>query len=184
MWWVDVAKIRTAGDRFDHVYQAEAFAAGGQPFVVSGPVTLGLDIQKDQDRFRLVGGVQAQLSLTCSRCLEPFAMPVDAPIDLRYEPRRTELAERETEVGAEDFSTAYYDDHQIDLEQLLLEQFHLAVPMKPLCGEACRGLCAQCGVNLNRETCECVQAWDDPRLSALQGLAGSMGSGRRSRHDH
>jgi uncharacterized protein len=105
-------------------------------------------------------------------------MPVDASFDLRYEPRRTESSERETEVRDRDLSAAYYDDQQIDLGQLMSEQFHLFVPMKPLCVEACRGLCPQCGVNLNREACGCVRDWQDPRLAALKGLAA------RERRDH
>ena len=66
--------------------------------------------------------------------------------------------------------TSYYRNDAIDLNELLREQFYLALPMKPLCGEACRGLCAQCGTNLNAGTCDCQPVWDDPRLSVLKGL--------------
>jgi uncharacterized protein len=169
MWSLNVARIRSAQERFDHVYRAEDFPRGGETFEVAGPVTLGFDVYKDQDRFHLVGGVQATLSLPCSRCLEPFSMPVEAAFDLRYEPRRVGSA-GEREVLERDFSAAYYDDQQIDLGQLMSEQFHLALPMKPLCGAGCRGLCPQCGANLNREACPCVRDWHDPRLAALKEL--------------
>jgi uncharacterized protein len=42
--------------------------------------------------------------------------------------------------------------------------------MKPLCRDDCKGLCPQCGTNLNRETCTCSPKWEDPRLAALRGL--------------
>jgi uncharacterized protein len=42
--------------------------------------------------------------------------------------------------------------------------------MKPLCEEACKGLCAQCGRNLNLGACDCKFDWEDPRLAALKGL--------------
>jgi uncharacterized protein len=42
--------------------------------------------------------------------------------------------------------------------------------MKPLCVEACRGLCPQCGINLNTGTCTCDVRWEDPRLAALKSL--------------
>jgi uncharacterized protein len=42
--------------------------------------------------------------------------------------------------------------------------------MKPLCAEACRGLCPECGTNLNSVTCSCRHEWVDPRLAALKGL--------------
>ena len=54
--------------------------------------------------------------------------------------------------------------------ELLREQFYLALPMKPLCQEDCRGLCPQCGVNRNTGTCDCNVQWEDPRLAALRNL--------------
>ena len=65
---------------------------------------------------------------------------------------------------------SYYRDDQIDLNELVREQFYLALPMKPLCREDCRGLCPQCGVNWNTGTCECGSGWEDPRLAPLKGL--------------
>jgi uncharacterized protein len=53
---------------------------------------------------------------------------------------------------------------------LLREQIQLALPMKPLCTEACRGLCPECGTNLNRTQCDCTPTWEDPRLAPLKGL--------------
>jgi uncharacterized protein len=72
----------------------------------------------------------------------------------------------------EDVDTSYYRDDQIDLNELLREQFYLALPMKPLCAEGCKGLCPQCGTNLNAGSCTCTVVWEDPRLAALKGLAG------------
>ena len=46
----------------------------------------------------------------------------------------------------------------------------LALPMKPLCSEGCKGLCPQCGTNLNAASCDCSPAWKDPRLARLQVL--------------
>jgi uncharacterized protein len=42
------------------------------------------------------------------------------------------------------------------------------MPLNPLCREDCKGLCPQCGTNLNTETCDCAQEWEDPRLAALK----------------
>ena len=73
-------------------------------------------------------------------------------------------------VEDDDLSTAFYEDHVIDLGQLMQEQCYLAVPMKPLCKEDCRGLCPDCGANLNTATCQCQRAWVDPRLAVLEQL--------------
>ena len=110
------------------------------------------------------------LELACGRCLEPFELGVKTPVDLLYLPQGENRGEGESEISEEDLSTAFYRDEQIDLDALVREQFQLALPMKPLCSEGCRGLCSKCGINLNRESCSCDTSWRDPRLAALQSL--------------
>jgi uncharacterized protein len=78
--------------------------------------------------------------------------------------------EEEREIQEDDFEISYYRDDQIDLNELLREQFYLALPMKPLCSEECKGLCPQCGINRNTATCACATEWEDPRLAALRGI--------------
>ena len=56
---------------------------------------LEFEIHKDKDKFRVVGRVQSQLELACSRCVEPFGLAVDAPFDIRYLP----ASEASTEVA-------------------------------------------------------------------------------------
>lgn len=178
MLLLNLAKIRTAHERFDFVYPQDTFAADRETFSVAAPVELGFDIHKDKDKFHLIGRVQTTLEMPCSRCLEPFTMPVDATFDLRYQPRTDADDTGEREVQEDDFSAAFYEDEQIDLGQLMREQFYLVAPMKPLCQDDCRGLCAQCGTNLNKGTCQCAPRWDDPRFAALKALRDS------TRQDH
>jgi uncharacterized protein len=167
---LNLARIRTALERFEKTYAPEAVAAQGDAFAVVAPVALAFDIHKDQDQFRLAGGVNTTLELGCSRCLEPFTWPVDAAFDLRYQPRSANTGEGEREVEQDDLTTAFYENDEIDLGQLMREQFYLSLPMKPLCREDCKGLCPQCGTNLNRATCSCQRDWDDPRFAALRVL--------------
>ena len=167
---LDLRKIRTAHERYDKTYPPEAFPADSENFRVVEPVVLGFDIYKNQEQFRLAGDVKTTLELPCSRCLEPFRWPVDAHFDLRYQPHAHNTGEGEREIEEDDLSTAFYEDEQIDLGQLMSEQFYLSLPMKPLCGDDCKGLCPVCGKNLNREPCDCKRSWDDPRLAALREL--------------
>jgi uncharacterized protein len=139
-------------------------------FAVQAPVHLAFDISKDGGQFHLVGSIQSTLALVCGRCLAAIAMPVDLPFDLLYLPHAENVGEGEVEVEDDDLTTAYYRDEEIDLGQLVLEQFYLAVPMKPLCRESCQGLCPECGTNLNTSTCSCVHRWTDPRLDDLRSL--------------
>jgi uncharacterized protein len=170
---LDLAKIRTSHERFELEYAPAAVAADGDAFAVIAPVSLAFDIEKDKVRFHLAGRVRTILELPCSRCLEAFQWPVDVAFDLRYQPRSENTGEGEREIGEDDLSSAYYDNDTIDLGQLMQEQFYLALPMKPLCTDACLGLCSQCGANLNLGGCGCERRWDDPRFGALRALQNS-----------
>jgi len=112
--------------------------------------------------------------LQCSRCLEPFGLPVDREFDLRYLPHgaaEPEVdADEETEVEDDDVAVTFYRDEVIDLNELLREQFYLALPMKPLHAEDCQGICPQCGTNRNLAPCDCSPHWEDPRLAGLKTL--------------
>ena len=167
---LDLSKIRTPHERFEQVYQPEAFASGTDDFRIASPVKLSFDIHKDKSTFRLVGRTETTLAVPCSRCLEPMTVPVNAEFNLRYQPHSTNTGEGELEIEEDDLTTAFYQNDEIDLEQLMREQFYLALPMKPLCSDDCKGLCAICGTNLNRGTCECKQESLDPRLAALKQL--------------
>lgn len=167
---LNLAKIRTAEESFERVYQPEALGGDNDVYSVVAPVSLVFDIRKDKDKFHLVGRVKTTLEMLCSRCLEPFTFAVDAPFDLRYQPHALNKGEGEREIEADDLDTAYYENDEIDLGQLMQEQFYLALPMKPLCKDDCKGLCPSCGTNLNRATCDCSTKWEDPRLAALKTL--------------
>jgi uncharacterized protein len=167
---LNLAKIKDAHERFEQVYAAEQLAAAGDAFRVAAPVTLAFDIYKDGEQFRLVGAVQTVLELPCSRCLDPFTWPIDSAFDLRYQPHAHNTGEGEREIEEDDLTTAFYENQTVDLGQLMREQFYLALPMKPLCRDDCKGLCPACGTNWNKGTCECTNQWEDPRFAALKTL--------------
>ena len=167
---LDVTRYRQPQQHFARTFAPEDVAEPGDAYRIVAPVQVEFDIHKDKDKFRLAGSARTELEQPCSRCLEPFRMPVDAAFDLRYHPASAMATESEAEIEADDLETSYYRDDQIDLNELLREQFYLALPMKPLCGEDCRGLCPQCGTNLNTGTCECAPTRVDPRLAVLRDL--------------
>jgi uncharacterized protein len=167
---LDLTKIHSQPEHYEKVYAAERFAEDSETFRVVAPVSLEFDISKDKEHFRLVGGVETVVELPCSRCLEPFTRPVAARFDLRYQPHTHNKGEGEREIEEDDLSTAFYEGDEIDLGQLMREQFYLSLPMKPLCREDCRGLCVVCGTNLNAGACECKSTWEDPRLAVLKSL--------------
>jgi uncharacterized protein len=167
---LDLTQFRQPETDVVRRYEPEEFEGRTSQFRVAEPVELRFKVQKDKDRYRLVGALKALLELPCSRCLEPFQLPVDSSFDIRYLPQSQNTGEAESEVEEDDLSDAFYRDEQIDLRQLMEEQLYLALPMKPLHSEDCKGLCPNCGANLNESTCQCQVRWEDPRLAGLKAL--------------
>jgi len=176
---LNLKSIRSAEERFEQVYGSEQLGRDGDGFKLAAPVRLAFDVYKTNDRFRLVGKVEATVELECSRCLEPLLRAVETNFDLRYQPHSLNTGEGEREIEEDDLTTAFYENDTIDLGQLILEQLYLALPMKPLCAADCKGLCPVCGANLNIASCSCTSPWDDPRLAALKELQGSPTQGKR-----
>jgi uncharacterized protein len=118
---------------------------------------------------RLVGGLQARLELNCARCLEPVTRPVNREFDLLYRPQGSDAGQEEASVAQDESEVGYYTGDGLLLEDVLREQLLLAIPMKVVCSEACKGLCPQCGKNLNQGACSCERT-QDSRWEALKGL--------------
>jgi len=168
---LDLTRYRQPLTHFSRVFQPEDVGQEGDVYRIVAPVVVEMDVHKDKARFRLEGTARTELELPCSRCVEPYRMPVNAAFDLRYLPAsEAAAAEGETEIAEEDLDTSVYRDDLIDLHDVLREQFYLALPMKPLCREDCAGLCPQCGTNRNTGTCSCVLELVDPRLAPLRRL--------------
>jgi uncharacterized protein len=135
-------------------------------------VRLTGELQKDGDGFAFSGDIATHATLGCGRCLEPYGLPLDMHFDLLYTSRPEARDRRgECRVDVDSFTEVQFDGARIDLDALLAEQIYLALPLKPLCRDGCRGLCSRCGANLNSAECGCTAATEpDPRLTALKRL--------------
>jgi len=122
---------------------------------------------KDRD-LRVDGKVETQISFRCSRCIKEFSRPFAASFDLIYLPQPKWTSEdAEIELKYEDMDVAYYDGVALDVNLMILEQIELAMPMKFVCREDCKGLCYKCGADLNEGACLCKSEETDSRLSVL-----------------
>jgi uncharacterized protein len=167
---LDVSQMREAQARVERTYAPEALPSDPDVYRIAVPITLRCDVRKNQQHYRLVGRLQTTLELVCSRCLDGFPLVVNEALEVLFLPQSENAGEGEREVEDEDLSTAYYREGVLDLGQLIQEQFYLVVPMKPLCGEGCKGLCPVCGINLNTATCPGHSGGLDPRLAVLEQL--------------
>jgi len=97
------------------------------------------------------GKLRLPVEFTCSRCLKQFASEI-----------RVEQFRYNTKVSEKDI---------IDLTENLREDIIIALPLKPLCGDECRGICPRCGKDRNVEQCSCAPASEDWRWNALEELS-------------
>jgi uncharacterized protein len=124
------------------------------------------------NEIHVAGRLAARVETVCARCLEPVTQELAPSFELRYRPVAAISREEEIELSPEEAEVGFYTGEGIFLADILAEQVHLALPMKLLCREDCRGLCAGCGANLNRERCRCDRRAVDPRLAPLAALLG------------
>lgn len=106
----------------------------------------------------------------CSRCLKAIKVPLAGDIAVLYEKTDRAIPESEKLTEADDVEVLEYETKSIDLSHRIEEMIKLNMPLKPLCTESCKGLCSQCGINLNEATCSCTKDEVDPRWHVLRTL--------------
>lgn len=129
---------------------------------VTVPCRIVLDYRQASGTFHFHGAVEVTFSTKCHRCLEPVDERIDGEFDLMV--RRGEHAGE----SGEDAVVLPLHEYTVDLGDRIRETVVLNTPMIVRCTDSCKGLCPSCGVNLNRETCQCSQD-ADPRWDALRG---------------
>ncbi len=167
---ISLVRLPEEGHRFEHLYELDGLDLSDEDFALSVRPLVSGRVDRTGVDVRVRGHLQAQITAPCDRCLELVALPVDRQFDLYYTKSDAETAdvgERELQLGDLDFG--FLDDEEIDLDELVREQLTLSLPVRVLCREDCRGLCPQCGTDLNRGICDCRPPID-PRWQALADL--------------
>src|SRR4029077_328008 len=123
---------------------------------------------------RLTGELTTKVEMDCARCLEPVVQKVARTFDLLYRPQGTDAGRAELSVTSAEAEVSYYQGEGLLLEDALREQVLLALPIKAICREDCKGLCPHCGRNMNVEPCSCAEPVEDPRWSALKDIRGKL----------
>lgn len=107
---------------------------------------------------RVAGRIKAKPRLECSRCLKTFPYNIDTEVSSELAPVRSLGKEHEHELGRGELDTEFYSGDEIDVLGIVREHMLLAMPMYPLHGPDCRGLCTVCGADLNEAECGCARA--------------------------
>jgi uncharacterized protein len=135
------------------------------------PAQVVLDVLRQGEGDVYVSGeLSAQVQGECSRCVKPIALPIQSRFDLEYLPSPREFSTAEVSLSSHALDLNFYQGDEIDVDDELMGQCLLAVPMYALCQSECRGLCPQCGVNLNKVNCQCHSEPVDLRWAALNNF--------------
>ncbi|MEX0599792.1 MAG: DUF177 domain-containing protein [Gemmatimonadota bacterium] len=116
------------------------------------PLRVDLEARMVGDGVLVRGEMETRLAADCRRCLTPAPVSIRETVHLLYEPLS---GDEEAELSGEVYPLPERGD-ELDVTEALREQLVLLAPNFVVCSETCRGLCPQCGEELNRTTCDCV----------------------------
>ena len=140
MLLLNLNKIRTAQERIRAGLSRPDQFETDEDFRVVAPVSLAFDIFKDKQAFRLVGpgadDARAEVQ-PVPRTVHGAGGPGCSTCGTS--PHAENTGEGEREIEEDDLTTAFYENDEIDLGQLMHEQFVLSLPMKPLCERRVQG---------------------------------------------
>ena len=146
---------------------------GGGEVVFSAPVITDLRAVRISEMVEVEGRCDTMVRLACSRCLTEFEAPLSTSFALTFAkevPQIQDDSGEEIELSGEEMGLIPFDGDEIDLRPAIEEQLIMALPLRPLCRETCRGLCPECGVDRNREECDCVRPVFNSKFEALKKL--------------
>lgn len=124
---------------------------------------------------RIIASVslRTRVAVPCSRCLEMAQTDISGQLRYIFSLRHEEHAKDEPEEmrdGEEEIIELDSWEDEIDLGQMIWETLITALPGAVLCRPDCKGLCTQCGANLNRGPCGCKKDSKDPRFDILRNF--------------
>jgi uncharacterized protein len=152
---------------------AEMVANGECEF--AGPLRTALRAIRIGDLVEIDGNVETSVRLPCSRCLQLFETPLKSSFALTFMQQAIDVMEntdshQEVELSAEDMGIVYFQGEKINLKDAIQEQVVLEFPLRPLCKLDCKGMCPECGADLNENPCNCDQKPSTGKFAVLKNL--------------
>jgi uncharacterized protein len=138
------------------------------------PLNIRLKAFRIRELYEVQGTFSTRVRLACSRCLKDFETMLTSAFELTYVKEvpglMDVLDEQEIELKAEEIGLMVFKGEEINLHQGIQEQVVMAFPLQPLCDENCKGLCPQCGSDLNRRDCGCARGSGSNPFTVLKNL--------------
>ncbi len=136
---------------------------------VIGPLTGHVRMRRTNQGLLVDGWVELTVELSCNRCLKDFELPMHVNFEEQFYPTVDVVSGLPLAPFDEDEIFPIDERHQVDLTEAIRQNVLLALPMVAVCQPDCKGLCPQCGHDLNLGPCAC-EPEVDARLSVLKTL--------------
>lgn len=133
-------------------------------------------IEYEGETFKVDGENAIEMRITfsyeesCSRCLKPSIHKVKTTLSGKLAEVQEGNYDEDSSYENDYDEVLYYEKDILDPKDYILNQVAISLPMKSLCNEDCKGLCISCGVDMNIDTCECIEENIDPRLEKLKNF--------------
>ncbi|MBF0584564.1 MAG: DUF177 domain-containing protein [Magnetococcales bacterium] len=121
-----------------------------------------------ENLLRVRGKVACTVRRMCARCLTEFSSRVFAEVDRLFVPGSDPAEADSCQEMVEE--RTYLDGHPLSIAAVVEEELLLALPMIPVCQQACAGLCPTCGADRNQEKCSCVETTTEGPFAVLKNL--------------
>jgi uncharacterized protein len=167
---IELENLEGSKGDFAHVYQPDELNPVDERVSLIAPAAVNGKIRLSGSDVFVSGHVETRAQVECDRCLKPVELPVNADFTLEYISGSEYESSEVAELTEDEMSVSVFDGSVIDVDEVVKEQILLAVPTRMLCREDCKGICPECGNDMNTGECNCVTSDIDPRWAALKNL--------------
>lgn len=156
----DIISGKDRSKKIDYTFELPQIDFEGDIIKSIGSCEVKGKISADGDVLILIAKIKVDLEMICSKCLDTFIYPIDIDIEERFT----------TNSKSQDDEAIVVIDDVLDIMEIVETSIISTLPMKRNCKDDCRGLCQECGCNLNYDTCSCNKEDVDIRFESLRGL--------------
>lgn len=125
--------------------------------VEASPISFSGKIYREDKKILIDANFSGEITFRCSRCLSEYKKKISDDIQFDI-----------LDTKKENYGDNYIKGDNLDFSGIIEEAITFALPMKTLCNADCKGLCANCGKDLNKVECSCDLERIDPRLEKLK----------------
>ena len=160
----DLISLKNRKKEVNITYELAPLYFDGEKIEAEEALNVVGSITSVSDVLTLKASIKTKFKMHCSRCLETFIYPIDIDIEERFTNNKD--LQNDEEI-------IFVDSNTFDIAENVENVIISTLPIKRLCTDNCKGLCYQCGKNLNESACHCETNDVDLRLAKLQELFGN-----------